>query len=131
MVCANDKSSYFIGPLNLNRQTKQADTAIGKPLSINDREFDALDMLALRESEVFSFEQLYSAVWEKSGCKLDRATALSELIHLMEQVSLAGDGFMWIEHKPDAGYAFRTRWAHNWRAESLSPHVRQMTNENG
>ena len=72
---------------------------MGTKLYIDGNEFDALDLLATREGEFVTYEQL---------CAIKPV-----LKNLIEQVENAGLGFMWIEYKPESGYAFHTRWAGN------------------
>ena len=108
----NKDNIYCAGPLTLDRQKKQAHTVMGTDLSLGGKAFDALDMLAEREGDSLAFEELYQAVWgvdETAG----RAAAHEAMDGLVQQVGAAGQGFMWIEHEPEAGYTFRTRWAHN------------------
>ena len=92
----------LVGPLHLNRQTKQATTSMGTKLYIDQKEFDALEILAEQEGETVSFERL--------------GTEQPKLEHLIGQVECAGQGFMWIEHRPGEGYTFHTKWA-----DSLKP----------
>jgi len=106
------KTSYFAGPLNLNRETRQADTVLGTELVLDANAFDVLDILASQEGESFTFEQLFETVWENPDTG-DREAALIILNNLIGQISFAGKGFMWIDHKPDNGYTFRTKWGHN------------------
>jgi len=149
-----------VGPLNLNRLTKQADTVFHQELYLDEKEFEALDMLATREGETLAFEQLYEAIWEtkdRSGdqeakdisndralhdvldgkaskeildiratkdsavdwAKKDglgsREAARVILDNLIRQVNAIGEGFMWIEKKPETGYIFRTQWGRVWQ----------------
>ena len=95
-----ENKQYFVGPLNINRQTRQADTVMGTKLLLGENEFDALDKLAEHEGEIFTLEQLNAAH--------------EELGSLMKQVNSKGEGFMWIEYEPEAGYVFKTRWGRAW-----------------
>jgi len=108
------ESGYFAGPLNLDREKMTADTALGAVLDLQRHEFDALDMLAMREGEALTFEQLYEAVWKTQDDSIERSAARFDLERLIEKVSLAGEGFMWIDFVPETGYTFRTHWGHNW-----------------
>jgi len=112
---------FFVGPLNLNSNTKQADTVTGAELAISETEFDALDILAMREGETLSFDQLYNAVWRTEEGDDCRETARSELEHLIDEVREAGMGFMWIDYVPEKGYTFRTHWGHNWHSNGKTP----------
>ena len=105
---------YFAGPLNINRQTRKADTVMGTVLPLDEEEFAALDMLVAQEGEWFTFEHLYTTLWSAKDDADDRKAAQTRLDNLIKQVRIAGEGFMWIECKPEAGYRFRTRWGHNW-----------------
>jgi len=104
---------YCIGPLNLNRQTKQASTVFKAELSLDGKEFDALDILAAREGEFLTFEQLYNAVWDEKDGSDRRDAARLGINNILSQINEAGDGFMWIGYEPDRGYVFKTRWGHN------------------
>jgi len=107
---------HLTGPLNLNRLTKKATTAMGAELILDEKEFDALEMLAAHEGEPLSLETIYRAVWGDAGDgACDREAARSGLSNLIRQVDKAGKGFIWIEHNPNTGYNLQTRWAHNWK----------------
>jgi len=113
---ANDLH-YFIGPLNIDRRTRRADTVTGAVLALSEEEFDSLDALAAREGESLSFDYIYETVWINGSRSFDKAAAKSGLDHLARIVGEAGEGFMWIENDPESGYAFRTRWSHNWNGK--------------
>ena len=89
-------------------------------LRLDSKEFDTLDMLAIRENEYLTFEQLYIAVWdEKDG--LDRRNdARLGLENILEQVNGAGGGFMWIAYTPEKGFSFRTLWGHNKKEVAIT-----------
>lgn len=106
---------FCAGPLNLNRQKKKASSIYGLELEIDEKTFDALDMLAVCEGEALTFEYIYSIVWSLDS----RETAQAALKALMEQVAKTGHGFMWIEYESDRGYAFSTRWSHNWQNQQM------------
>jgi len=108
------KSKYFAGPLNLCRETKQADTVLGAEFILDENEFDALDMLAMHEGQALSFEQLFEAVWKTPDNADNRAAAHAKLNVLMEKINTAGEGFMRIDCSPEKGYTFQTHWGHNW-----------------
>jgi hypothetical protein len=122
------KNQFCVGPLNLNRQTKQAGTVMGTELSLDSNEFDALDMLAAQEGEPLAFELIYSAVWDTGDGSCNRDTARVSLDKLIDQVDEAGEGFMKIEHKPETGYTFQTRWGHNWKKQHsfIDPNQKKM-----
>ena len=114
---ANDDSLeglHIAGPLNLNRQTKQADTVMGTILPLDEKEFATLDMLAENEGEWLTFEQIYSAFWVLDSDTDNRDAARTGLDNVVRLVSSAGEGFMWIDYKQGDNYTFRTRWGHNW-----------------
>jgi len=113
------ENRYFSGPLNLYREKKSADTVMGTELILDDKEFDALDMLVAREGEPITFEQIYEAVWDDPDYVDGRDAARAAMWNLIEQVSSAGKGFMRIEYTPEVGYTFRTHWGHNWQTERL------------
>ena len=114
MGTEHEISQYFVGPLNINRHKKQANTVLGVSLTLGESGFYALDMLAARENVPFTFDQLYSTVWVAGNCQASRTAARMELDNLIEQVGAAGQGFMWIEHSPGSDYTFRTRWKRGW-----------------
>jgi len=91
---------------------------MGTPLSLDEHEFDALHMLASHEDKLLDFETLYEAVWKEEDGACERDSARLSLERLIAQVKTAGSGFMWIDHIPETGYVFRTRWGHNWRTRS-------------
>jgi len=84
----NEAAHCFAGPLNLNRQTKQATTVMGSELPLDADEFKALDTPAAREGETVEFEQLYETVWNVGNGSNGRCTALT---------------------KPETGYCFQTK----------------------
>jgi len=83
----------------------------GVALTLDEYEFNALDMLAARAEEPLAFELIYTAVWSEGTCSRDAAKLAID--NLLKQVTEVGRGFMWIEYQADAGYIFRTRWSHN------------------
>ena len=107
-------NQYFVGPLNIDRRTKQATTAMGMKLSLSAGEFDALDILAEMEDTPLSFERLCSELRDKGNGSSELETAKLMLDSLSRQVNEAGEGFMWIEYDPEKGYTFKTHWGHNW-----------------
>ena len=119
MYDESKKVKYFSGPLNLCRRTKQADTVMGTELILSDAEFDMLDMLATREGEPVTFEQLYDAVWKTPDGADNHSAALKSLNNLIEQVRVAGESFMMIEYSPESGYTFKTHWGHNWQSRQV------------
>jgi DNA-binding CsgD family transcriptional regulator len=105
---------YFVGPLNLNRKTKKATTVMGAELHLSSDEFDALDILASHEGKPLKFKLLYKLVWDDTESESELEIARKQLNNLLQQVRDYGEGFMWIEHEPQNGYTFKTRWGHNW-----------------
>ena len=105
---------YTAGPLNLNRQMKQASTVMGTELSLSAREFNALEMLVRKEDEYLTFDELYSSVWKRSVNPDNIKDARISLDNLLTQVCANGEGFMWIEYEPEAGFRFKTHWGKNW-----------------
>jgi len=114
-ISTHDIGNQFIfaGPLNLNRETRQASTIMGSDILLGEKDFDALFVLAMNEGEYITFERLHKASWGKSKAteSLDNATAALE--KLVQQINSAGDEFMWIEHTPEMGYRFKTNWGKN------------------
>jgi len=90
---------------------------MGTQLILNEKEFDALDILVSREGDNLSFEQLYEAVWKNADDADKRGSASDALRRLIDQVAEAGEGFMRIDYTPSEGYSFKTHWGHNWQAE--------------
>jgi DNA-binding response OmpR family regulator len=106
---------YVVGPLNIDRRTKQANTVLGAILPLDTAEFEALDMLAARAGEPLTFERLYTAVWAVGDGPCEREAARLSLNHLLRQVNEAGAGFMWMEYEPETGYTLNIRWGRDWR----------------
>ena len=94
------------GPLTLCRQERLANTVMGTELSLEDKTFDALDILASREGETFTLKQLATDIW--GG---DSDAAWLDLANLAEQVNSVGHGFMQIDYSETTGYTFKTQWA--------------------
>jgi len=111
---------YTAGPLNLNMQTRQADTVMGAQLSLSINEFDTLYMLVTREGEYLSFDELYQAVWENSENPQSKEDARASIDELLMKVGSDGEGFMWIEYLPEAGYRFKTHWGDNWGSKEMA-----------
>jgi len=109
---------YSAGPLDINRSAKKAATVMGAELLLDDNEFGALDMLASREGEYITFDELCKSNWELSESPDDRETARTAIDELIKKVSFDGCGFMWIDYSPEAGYIFKTRWGNNWNPQS-------------
>ena len=105
---------YFVGPLNIDRTTRQASTIMRVDITLGENDFEALDMLASGEGEYFTFEQLYEAAWGnyETTKSIDYATAA--LDSLVLQINNVGNNFMWIEHTRDKGYIFKTKWGRKW-----------------
>jgi len=118
MPDSTDNQKYFSGPLNLDRKTKRADTVMGTQLVLDERKFNALDMLVSFDGEPLSFERIYESVWEGAPGSVSREEARAELKDLIDQVDSAGEGFMRIEYVPENGFSFRTHWGHNWQTEA-------------
>jgi DNA-binding response OmpR family regulator len=110
-----NENIYIVGPLNLNRRTKRANTVMGEELVLDNNEFDALDILAFNEGEYLTFNQLYQAVWGNTENKKTKEAARSALENLVKQINAAGGEFMWIDHVPGAEYTFNTCWGHKWQ----------------
>jgi hypothetical protein len=84
---------------------------MGALLPLDEKEFDALDMMATRPGQSLPFDQLHRA-W----CTTDEAAR--GLVALQRKVNEVGHGFMWISHDPEAGYALGTRWGRNFSAQA-------------
>jgi len=109
--------TYSAGPLYIYRAAKKAGTVMGAELILDDKEFDVLDILASREDEYVSFDELYEEIWGLSENRDFMETALTMIDDLIKKVSIDGYGFMWIEYLPDAGYIFKTHWGYNWNPQ--------------
>ena len=128
-VCQADKEEtgcrYSVGPLDINRSAKKAGTVMGAELILDDNEFGVLDMLASREGEYVTFDELYKANWELSESHNGKEPARTAIDELIKKVSFDGCGFMWIDYSPEAGYIFKTHWGYNWnpqgRTKSYEP----------
>ncbi|MCL2057122.1 MAG: hypothetical protein FWH02_07910 [Oscillospiraceae bacterium] len=101
------------GPLTLDSHSNRAYIVSHTELDFTPDEFEALYMLATREDVPISFKQLYCSLWEREDGICRREEAREALNKIVEEVNAAGNGFVWIEYSPLAGYTFRTRWAHN------------------
>ena len=104
----NDDMQDYIcaGPLTLCRLERRANTVMGTELNLEDKTFDALEILVSQEGEAMTINQLVEDIWDG-----DAEAAKPALSSLTEQVNIAGQGFMLIEYKENTGYIFRTRWA--------------------
>jgi len=109
---------YSAGPLDINRPAKKAGTVMGAELILDDNEFGVLDMLASREGEYVTFDELYKTNWDLSENRDSKETAHTKIDDLIKKVSFDGCGFMWIEYSPEAGYIFKTHWGYNWNPQS-------------
>jgi len=109
---------YSAGPLNINRSAKIAGTVMGAELILDDTEFDVLDILASREGEYVTFDELYKAIWESSENRDGKEIARTIIDDLIKKVSIDGYGFMWIDYSPEAGYIFKTHWGYNWNSQN-------------
>ena len=105
---------YSAGPLYIYRAGKKAGTVMGAELILDDNEFDVLDILASREGEYVSFDELYKMIWGSTESRDSKETARITIDDLIKKVSLDGYGFMWIDYSPEAGYIFKTHWGYNW-----------------
>jgi len=123
----HESKLHFVGPLNLNRQTKQADTVMGAKLCLNAKEFDALDILATHEGEALTFEMIYTAIWDAGDGTCNANEAQKALDNLLSQVKETGKGFMWINHT-ELGYIFQSRWGHNWKEQKKVPNFFPLSN---
>jgi hypothetical protein len=114
-MCNQQETFLFVGPLNINRQTRQVTTALGAEIALDAKEVAALEILASKEGRFVRFDEIYATVWEGGRCS--KATARQKLKNLSWQVNNAGEGFMWLMEHPK-GYALVTRWGHNWKEQS-------------
>jgi len=106
---------YIAGPLNLNRRTKQADTAMGTQIVLKAKDFEALDLLATNEGEYISFEDLYKIAWGTSKETASISHAKASLNNLVSQVNTAGNKFMQIENNQKGSYKLITHWGNSWK----------------
>ena len=114
---ARNTEEYTAGPLNINRQTRQAKTIMGTDIVLGENDFEALDLLVLNEGEYLTFQQLYEESWGKSPATDSLDYAFSAISNLVIQINNVGEDFMWIENKPGAGYTFKTRWGQAWNEQ--------------
>jgi len=91
---------------------------MGVELFLDEKMFNALDMLASRVGDFFTPEELCIAV-----CGESESPGIKEIVrevanNLLRLIGAVGNGFMWIEYLPEAGYVFKTHWGHNWKTQS-------------
>jgi len=120
--------SYCVGPLNLNKATKRACTALGVELLLDEKMFNALDILASRVGDCISPEKLCEAVCAGSESPDGKEIAQESVDNLVKLIGATGHGFMWIEYIPEEGYIFKTHWGHNWKTQS-APATQEPVNE--
>jgi len=101
---------------------------MGVELFLDEKMFDVLDILASRVGDYFTPEELCTAVCEGPETPDGKEFARQMVDNLLKLIGAAGNGFMWIEYLPDAGYVFRTHWGHNWKTQS-SPIMPVSINE--
>jgi len=128
-ICGEElEYSYCVGPLNLNKATKRACTALGVELFLDEKMFGALDLLASRVGDCISSEELGKAVCAGSEDPDRKEMAQESVDNLIKLISATGHGFMWIEYLPEEGYIFKTHWGHNWKTQS-APVMQEPDNE--
>jgi len=128
-ICGEElEYSYCVGPLNLNKATKRACTALGVELFLDEKMFGALDLLASRVGDCISAEELSEAMCAGSENPDGKETALESIDNLINLICATGHGFMWIEYLPEEGYIFKTHWGHNWKTQS-APVMQKPANE--
>jgi len=91
---------------------------MGVELFLDEKMFDALDMLASRVGDYFTTVELCEAVYGESESPGVKEIAHEVAENLLRLIGAAGHGFMWIEHLPEAGYVFKTHWGNNWKTQS-------------
>ena len=102
-----------VGPLNLNKATKRADTSYNKRLAISEKEFDALLLLALRPGEPVTLDEILRVVWGKDIFQEQIAQAKQCLENLVQQTNENGECFMRIEQMPKDVYTLKFQWGKN------------------
>ena len=118
MAIESSSERYFVGPLNIDRKTKQAETVMGTMLSFDSNEFDVLEMLAAHEGVPLAFDEIYKTVWE-TGAGLGRSMARSRINSLVNRINAAGEGFMWVDCSPGDEFTFQIRWgSKDWKNHS-------------
>ncbi|MCL2575152.1 MAG: helix-turn-helix domain-containing protein [Defluviitaleaceae bacterium] len=110
------KDYYIAGPLNLDITNKQASTAMGSKIPLSSQEFDTLQALAQRQNDTVDFESIYQIAWNDGN--FDRQTVKASLKQLIQKISEAGQGFMWIEYVAETGYRFKVQWGRGWAANN-------------
>jgi len=106
---------YIAGPLNLNRATKQADTAMGTHIELKPKDFEALDLLATNLGKYISFDALYNAAWGTSKETANFNYAKASLNTMIFQINTTGNKFMQIESDHDDNYKLVTHWGNSWK----------------
>ena len=104
---------YSAGPLHIDRRNRKAVTVFNNELPLGTKEFAVLDLMASQEGKSLTFEQLYRALRDMEDGIDNYESARLCVAFVVEQVKIAGEGFMWIEQSPETGYAFRTNWGRN------------------
>ena len=103
----------FAGPLNFDMMNRQVSTVTGGEINLDANEFEALYILATNEDTYITIGQLCDVYRRKGAAdNIDHVSAALE--NLMHKINQTGDGFMWIESTPEAGYKFKTRWGRKW-----------------
>jgi len=92
---------------------------MGVELFLDEKMFDALDMLASRVGDYFTTKELCEAVYGESESPGIKEIAHEVADNLLRLIGAVGHGFMWIEHLPEAGYVFKTHWGNNWKTQSI------------
>lgn len=82
----------------------------GQTLPLNERQFNALYLLAQREGKCsLTFEQLYESQWNLYDGTDNRKQACRELEDMIARLGAAGKGTVWIEETHWQAFAFRSK----------------------
>jgi len=91
---------------------------MGVELFLDENMFDVLDMLASRMGEYITPEELCNTLCGGTQSPEAKEMVSASLNNLIKLIGAVGQGFMWIEYLPEAGYGIKTHWGHNWKTQS-------------
>ena len=107
-----DSQILIFGPLFLDMKKNRAMTIFHTETTFSDEEFETLYMLAIHGSKAMPFEKLYHGAWDRGDGSDRRDEALKGINNVMEQINAIEPSILWIEYRPERGYAYRTHEAY-------------------
>lgn len=78
----------------------------GNKIALTDLEFRLLHYLASQPGRVFSYQQIYEAVWGEEYAR-EKGNIMSHIRHIRQKLEVAGDSFDYIENIRGVGYRFK------------------------